>query len=155
MTFLRATGRGAAAGAAGTTALNAITYLDMALRARPASETPQQAVDKLAAKAGHPVPGDEEQKTNRLAGLGPLTGLLTGVAIGALAGWCRPVLQKAPTPVAIAAIAAGAMVLTDGPLVALGLTEPKKWSRTDWLSDVIPHLGYGAVTYAALRPRAD
>jgi hypothetical protein len=30
--------RGAAAGAAGTTALNAVTYLDMAVRARPASD---------------------------------------------------------------------------------------------------------------------
>ena len=31
---------GIAAGAAGTTALNATTYLDMALRGRPASRTP-------------------------------------------------------------------------------------------------------------------
>ena len=50
--------RGAVAGAAGTTALNAATYLDMALRARPASETPQHAVDEIARRSGHPVPGD-------------------------------------------------------------------------------------------------
>ena len=31
---------GAAAGAAGTTALNVITYLDIALRGRPTSSTP-------------------------------------------------------------------------------------------------------------------
>lgn len=33
---------GLAAGAAGTTALNAVTYLDMALRGRPASTTPEE-----------------------------------------------------------------------------------------------------------------
>jgi hypothetical protein len=32
---------GAAAGAAGTTALNVITYLDIALRGRPTSTTPE------------------------------------------------------------------------------------------------------------------
>jgi hypothetical protein len=36
---------GAAAGAAGTTALNAVTYLDMLIRARPESTTPGQVVD--------------------------------------------------------------------------------------------------------------
>ena len=40
--------RGALAGAAGTTALNAVTYLDIAVRARPASETPQRAVKAVA-----------------------------------------------------------------------------------------------------------
>lgn len=49
---LRGLMAGAAAGAAGTTALNAVTYLDMAWRARPASQTPEQAVEKLAERAG-------------------------------------------------------------------------------------------------------
>jgi hypothetical protein len=40
--------RGAAAGAAGTTVLNAVTYVDMALRARPASSTPERTVDTIA-----------------------------------------------------------------------------------------------------------
>ena len=35
-------------------------------------------------------------------------------------------------------------------LTKLGLTDPKNWSTTDWLSDVIPHLTYGVVTYATL-----
>ena len=37
--------RGAAAGAAGTTALNVVTYLDMAIRGRPASDTPERSVE--------------------------------------------------------------------------------------------------------------
>jgi hypothetical protein len=39
---------GAAAGAAGTTALNAATYRDMVVRARPPSTTPERTVDRLA-----------------------------------------------------------------------------------------------------------
>jgi hypothetical protein len=38
---------GLAAGAAGTTALNAVTYLDMVVRARPASTTPEDTVRKI------------------------------------------------------------------------------------------------------------
>ena len=40
--------RGALAGAAGTTALNAATYLDMALRGRPASDSTEQLVEKTS-----------------------------------------------------------------------------------------------------------
>ena len=39
--------RGAAAGAAGTTALNAVTYLDMTVRGRGTSSTPEQTVEAL------------------------------------------------------------------------------------------------------------
>ncbi|HKS44302.1 MAG TPA: hypothetical protein VJT49_04145, partial [Amycolatopsis sp.] len=84
--MIRALLKGALAGAAGTTALNATTYLDMAVRARPASETPQQAVDELANRSGLPVPGGGEDKQNRLAGLGLLTGIATGVGVGMVSG---------------------------------------------------------------------
>ena len=50
--------KGAAAGAAGSTALNAVTYLDMAVRGRGASDTPQQTVDTLADEADLAVPGE-------------------------------------------------------------------------------------------------
>ena len=39
---------GAAAGAAGTTALNVITYLDIAVRGRPTSTTPERTVEAMA-----------------------------------------------------------------------------------------------------------
>src|SRR6266536_4517209 len=70
--MFRALWKGALAGAAGTTALNAATYLDMAMRARPASGTPQQAVAQLGERTGRPVTGTGEERDNRLAGLGPL-----------------------------------------------------------------------------------
>jgi hypothetical protein len=38
------------------------------------------------------------------------------------------------------------MLLPNGAMVALGLTDPRSWTAADWLSDVLPHIAYGAVT---------
>lgn len=149
--LLRAIGKGALAGAAGTTALNAATYADMSVRARPASEMPEKAVAQLAERAGHPVPGAGAEKQNRLTGLGSLSGLVTGVGIGAAAGLFGPVLRRLPLPLSAIALGAGAMAATDSSMVRLGLTDPSSWSTADWLSDALPHLGYGLVTAIALR----
>ena len=143
-------GHGAAAGAAGVTTLNAITYLDMAVRARPASDTPSQAVEQLAHKAGTDIPGQGDDRDNRLAGLGPLAGIMTGATVGVAAAFARPILARVPAPLAAAALGALAMAGSDGPLVALGLTRPDDWATADWASDIIPHLGYGAAVYATL-----
>ena len=95
--------RGAVAGAAGTTALHAVTYLDMALRGRGASSTPEDSVEKLSQKAHLPIPGDEETHHNRVAGLGPLLGIAAGVGTGAALGavratGARPPLAVSPRP---------------------------------------------------------
>ncbi len=143
-------GHGAAAGAVGVTVLNAITYADMSLRARPASETPSQAVVSLAQAVGVEIPGEGKERENRLAGLGPLTGIATGVVVGIAGSLLLPVLRRLPAPLAAASLGAIAMLAADGPLVALGLTQPRDWSAVDWLSDVVPHVGYGSATYAVL-----
>src|SRR3954447_14633638 len=88
--------RGAAAGAAGTTALNAVTYLDMAVRGRGSSSTPEQTVETLAEKAHVPIPGEGATRENRLQGLGPLTGLVAGVGVGVLAGLARAAGFRSP-----------------------------------------------------------
>ena len=51
--------RGAAAGAAGTAALNAATYLDMVIQGRGASSTPEQTIETVFGPAGrrHPRRG--------------------------------------------------------------------------------------------------
>ncbi len=51
---------GVASGAVGTTALNAATYLDMALRGRPASDVPERATDAVLERAGLELPGEGE-----------------------------------------------------------------------------------------------
>lgn len=90
MSLVRGVLIGAAAGAAGTTALNAVTYLDMVARGRPTSSTPEATVEKLADKAHVPVPGEGDARQNRVAGLGPLTGLVAGVGWGPGCGWPAP-----------------------------------------------------------------
>lgn len=150
MGFARHLLLGAAAGAAGTTALNATTYLDMALRGRGSSSTPEQTVEALANKAGLTIPGDDHHRANRVSGLGALTGLGAGVVVGGLlgatgaAGW-RP----RTAPLTVAATAA-ALVGANGPMAVLGVTDPRSWGTADWLSDLVPHLAYGLVTAATL-----
>ena len=148
--FFTKLGHGIAAGAVGVTVLNAVTYLDMSVRARPASDTPSQAVEKLAGKAGTDIPGEGNERDNRLAGMGPLAGIATGVAVGVAAAFARPALSKIPAPLSAAILGALAMAASDGPLAVLGLTDPAKWSAVDWASDIIPHVSYGAAAYATL-----
>ena len=142
--------RGVAAGAAGTTALNAVTYLDMVLRGRGTSSTPEDTVEKLSDKIHVAVPGDGDDRDNRVSGLGALTGIASGVGVGALlglvrgAGW-RPGLLAGSTAATL-----GALLGTNGPMTVLGVTDPRTWPPSSWVSDVVPHLAYGAVTAAVV-----
>jgi hypothetical protein len=137
--------RGAAAGAAGTTALNAVSYLDMAVRGRPASSTPERTVETLAEKMHVQIPGDEEKRQNRLQGLGPLTGLVAGVGVGVLAGLARAAGVRTHPLAGTALTTAVVLVASNGPMTVLGITDPRTWSKADWISDIVPHLAYGAV----------
>jgi hypothetical protein len=142
---------GALAGAAGSTALNAATWVDMAVRARPASSTPEQAAERLAEKAGVEVPGDDDQRQNRLSGLGALLGTGAGVGVGTLLGLARGTGWR-PGAVVGTVVAGGlAMAASDGTMTALGLTDPRQWDAKTWATDLVPHLVYGAVTTLALR----
>jgi len=40
------------------------------------------------------------------------------------------------------------MVLANGPMTALGLTDPRDWRGSEWAADVLPHLAYGVITAA-------
>ncbi|WP_138734025.1 hypothetical protein [Modestobacter excelsi] len=137
--------RGAAAGAAGTTALNAVTYLDMVGRGRGTSSTPEQTVEALAEKAHVRIPGDEEKRSNRVQGLGPLTGLVAGIGVGVLTGLVRATGFRSQPLVGTALTTVGVLIASNGPMTVLGITDPRTWSRTDWVSDVVPHLAYGVV----------
>src|SRR3954471_18537472 len=137
--------RGAAAGAAGTTALNAVTYLDMVVRGRGTSSTPEDTVEKLAGKAHIEIPGDQEKRQNRVQGLGPLTGLVAGVGVGVLTGLARAAGFRSQPVVGTALTTAVVLVAANGPMTVVGITDPRTWSTTDWVSDIVPHLAYGAV----------
>jgi hypothetical protein len=144
---------GAAAGAAGTTALNVVTYLDMALRGRPASTAPQDAAAALAAQVGVAVPGEGDTRANRLAGLGALMGLASGITVGAAYGVATALTGRPPRWLRAGAVGLAAMAGTNAPMTRLGVTDPRTWDAVSWLSDIVPHAAYGvvtAVTYEAL-----
>jgi uncharacterized membrane protein len=142
--------RGALAGAAGTTALNAVGYGDMTLRGRPASRTPDQVVEQLGKRVGLTIPGSGEARQSRLEGLGALAGLATGVAVGAAAGQVPGAVRRLGPLAGPATIGGAAMLATDMTTAALGVSDPRTWDATSWLSDAVPHLAFGAVVYAAL-----
>ncbi|WP_104139027.1 hypothetical protein [Arthrobacter sp. ZGTC131] len=150
LTPLGALAAGAAAGAAGTSALNAIAYLDMAWRARPASTTPETTVQKVVDLAGIAIPGSEDERGNRLAGLGPLLGIMAGTGLGAALGLARAAGYRPGLLGTFLTATAGALVVGNGPMTALGVTDPRTWSRTDWASDILPHLAYGITAATAL-----
>ena len=137
--------RGAAAGAAGSTALNAVTYLDMTVRGRGASSTPEDTVEKLARTAHLTIPGDGGMRENRKQGLGALLGLVAGTGVGVLGGLVRASGHRPATPVGTALTTLGVLIAANGPMTALGITDPRTWSATDWLSDLVPHLAYAVV----------
>lgn len=146
----RCAARGLVAGAVGVTALNAVTYLDMAVRGRPASSTPQRAAERAAERLGVPLPGDEEQRQARAAGLGPLLGAAAGAGAGLVLG----VLRGAGWPDGRAATVGVAWLLAmlagNAPMTLLGVTDPRAWSARDWVADAVPHLGYALAAAATL-----
>ncbi|MEO7555306.1 MAG: hypothetical protein ABIV94_01710 [Acidimicrobiales bacterium] len=142
--------RGAAAGAAGTTALNAATYLDMTARARPPSSTPQDTVGALEERAGTSLPGSEEDRENRRGALGALTGIAAGVSVGALLGVAQAAGWRPRGPALAMFATVGALLAGNAPMTLLGVTDPRKWAAADWAADIVPHVAYGAVAAATL-----
>ena len=121
--------KGAMAGLAGTTALNAVTYLDMVWRGRPASSTPEQVVEELAKRSGRAIPGDGQQCPNRVQALGALAGIATGVAVGAAAGQLHGVVRRLGPVLGPALVGGAAMAATDVGMYRLGVTDPKPGTR--------------------------
>jgi hypothetical protein len=151
---------GIAASAVGTIALDVATYLDMAVRARPASSVPAEVAGALAERAGVELAADgndNERAGNRRSGLGALFGYGVGLGIGAAYGLRRPQLPGLPRPVAATGLGLAAMATSDVPATALGVTDPRAWGAVGWASDLLPHLAYGLATacvYEALADRA-
>ncbi|MFE7712776.1 hypothetical protein ACFU6I_45235 [Streptomyces sp. NPDC057486] len=142
---------GAAAGAAGTTALNAVSYLDMVTRGRGESTTPEVTVERLSETLHVPIPGNEDVRKNRVKGLGPLTGIASGVGMGALLGLALSCGWRPGSALLTATATTGALIGTNGPMTVLRVTDPRTWSRSDWVADIVPHVAYALVTVAVVR----
>jgi uncharacterized membrane protein len=142
--------RGAAAGAAGTTALNATTYLDVAVRGRRPSDAPGRLAAALTDAAGLPVPGGRHERARRLDALGILAGTATGAGLGGLAGALRAAGVRLPTVIGGPLLGLAAMAAGDGPLAVFRISDPRGWTVADWVADAVPHLVYGVTTHATL-----
>ncbi|MGS2615864.1 hypothetical protein ACVCAH_15270 [Micromonospora sp. LZ34] len=144
---------GVIVGAVGSTALNVVSYLDMVVRGRPASSTPEESAGRLAGVV-HVDLGPGDRAANRRSGLGPLLGY--GAGISAAVGFALLTRgRRQPLALASALLGGGVMTIADGGLTALGVTDPRAWGRADWLTDIVPHLAYGvaaAATWNRLRP---
>ncbi len=66
------------------------------MRGRPSSSTPEQTVEKLADQAGVEIPGEGDERQNRLQGLGPLSGTAVGMGVGAVVGFLRGLHIRLP-----------------------------------------------------------
>src|SRR5260221_3865210 len=77
-----------------------VSYADMAIRSRPASEAPASVIERLAEKADIAIPGDEDTRGNRLAGARALAGIgtLAHPAPGTRAGRRPPRPARTPPP---------------------------------------------------------
>ncbi|WP_300008632.1 hypothetical protein [Pseudonocardia sp.] len=142
---------GIAAGAAGTTALNAVTFADMVVRARPSSTTPEDTVHVAEDATGVSLAADGPDSAaagNRRSGLGALMGIAAGLATGAVYGLARPGLGGLPAVARGALVGVAANVATTGPMAATGVTDVREWTPDSWVSDLLPHLAYGLVTVA-------
>lgn len=146
--------RGAAAGAAGITALDTITHADMALRGRPASRTPHETVERLAARAGIRIPDEGARRERRLAGLAGLAGVVIAVGVGGAVG---PIVDRLPAwlPLRAAVLGTAMMAGINVPMIAAGVTDPRSWSAADLAADLLPNLTYGAAAAAVLSAGRD
>ncbi|MQA35306.1 hypothetical protein [Modestobacter roseus] len=142
--------RGLLAGAAGTTALNAASWLDMAVRGRSASDLPARTTDALADAAGWSIPGRGSERESRRTALGALTGIANGLALGVVSSAVRSAGVRLSFPVGTVVKGAASSAATNLPVAALGVSDPRSWSRQDWLSDALPHLAYGATVQAVV-----
>ncbi|MDX3070956.1 hypothetical protein ACIP98_14405 [Streptomyces sp. NPDC088354] len=149
--LLRGVLRGAAAGAAGCTALDTVGYLDMVVRGRGASSTPAVTVERLSQVVHVPVPGTPDVRENRIAGLGPLTGIAAGVGMGATLGLATAAGWRPGTAVLTATAGVLCLIGTNGPMTVLRVTDPRTWSASDWAADIVPHVAYALVATAVLK----
>ena len=120
---------GAAAGAAGTSALNVLGYLDIAVRGRAASATPERTVEALARLFGLTVPGSGDVLANRLAGIGALTGYGAGIIY---ADYTHSLLGMIALSATLGALAG--LLWGRRPGIVIGLV-----AASHWLLDLIVH----------------
>lgn len=67
--------------------------------------------------------------------------MLADVGTGAVLGALRSAGLRPGLAAGTVAAATGAMAAGTAPMTALGITDPRTWSISDWISDLLPHFG--------------
>ncbi|MFF5340579.1 hypothetical protein ACFY4H_07680 [Streptomyces althioticus] len=106
--------------AAGMTALNIVSYADMAVRARSASATPEATLLKLTERLHIRFPDTGDRLNDRIAGLAPMTGIAAGLGIGAVLGAARAAGWRPSLRHRYVVATAGALIGTNGPMMSWG-----------------------------------
>lgn len=82
-------------------------------------------------------------------------GASVGTGVGAAAGIVQAISasrgRRVPAVVAIPLIGGAAAAVPAISMMVLGISDPREWTLDDWVSDLVPHLAYGAATFAVLR----
>lgn len=133
-------GRGAVAGLAGTAVMTAFqTLVEMPATGRGESYAPAQFAERITPV--RPAGDAGRRRLNYIAhfSLGLMWG--TGYGLAAFAGWRG---QRAANTVFAAVYASDVGLNT-----ALGLYEPTKWSKQDWVVDLIDKYVQAQATGAA------
>ena len=96
------------------------------------------------------IRGDRPHRDARRSGLGSLAGTVAGVGAGVALGVVRGGVLPGGRAGTFAGAWALAMLVGNGPMTVLGVTDPRRWSVGDWTADVVPHLAYAAAATVAL-----
>ena len=105
---------------------------------------------------GVSLPRDKRAKDALESGLGAVLGALAGVGAGAALGAVRGLTGRPrSTTGTIATAWATAMVVGNGPMTVLGVTDPRQWTSVDWAADVVPHVAYAVAAGVTLEALAD
>jgi hypothetical protein len=141
--------KGMIAGAAGATALDFVTYFDMAVRGRPPSKVPGETARRLSHAIGMTALDGDGKAANRRNAAGFIAGHTDGVMAGGVYGLVRALVPRMPWMLGAAGLAAGTLLVGEGTATRVGATDWSTWSATEWLSDLIPRAAFGVVTATA------
>ena len=151
---------GIVAGGFGTLLLNVVSYLDMLVQGRPASQAPGELAGRLAEKAHIEQIATDNQAPEaqaRRSATGALLGYSTGVGLAMGYSGLQLLGVRANPLVSGIGLGIAAMASSDVPLTLAGVSNPKQWSPRSWVSDIVPHVAYGIATAGAfemLQPAA-
>src|SRR5690606_23796896 len=128
--------RGLLAGAAGTMALNSITYLDMLVRGRPASRLPADTARQLTASLGTPL-GSDDEADNRADALGALLGYAAGSSTAVLYAFGSPGIRTLPVWTRMALLALAAMLAGYVPSIVSGAPDSRNLCAECWVCGIV------------------